>query len=164
MMTEPQVEDLQAQPYVAINTQTTLQALGSVLPQLLGEVFAWLAKQGVASAGPPFIRYLVIDMKAVLDIEVGVSVANANAGDDRIHAGVLPAGRYATLIYTGVKNGIESNKALLDWGAKQGLTWESWQVGNGEGFGGRFEFFLTDPNQEPDQAKWETRVAIRLAA
>ena len=68
-----------------------------------------------------------------------------------------------TLIYRDVARGLEANKALLDWGAQQGLVWDSWPEGNGEGFGARLEVYLTDPKDEPDLAKWETEVAIRLA-
>ena len=38
-----------------------------------------------------------------------------------------------------------------------------WAAETGDGFGARLESFLTDPQEEPDPAKWETQVAIRLA-
>lgn len=163
MMTEPTVEQRAAQHYVAIRSQATMQELGTAIPHSLGEVFAWLDKHGITPAGAPFIRYLVIDMAAQLEIEVGVPAAGGLSGDDRISAGVLPAGRYATLIYIGIDNGIPANRALLDWGAARGLVWDTWAAEKGDGFGARFESFLTDPNTEPDRAKWDTEVAIRLA-
>ncbi len=163
MITEPKIEDRTEQHYVAIRTQATMQELDTVIPQGLGEVFAWLEKQGVAPAGAPFTRYLVIDMEALLDIEVGVPVATALSGDDRISAGVLPAGRYASLVYTGIDIGIKANWALLKWGAEKGLVWDTWKTEKGNAFGARFESFLTNPDEEPDRAKWETEVAIRLA-
>ena len=163
MIGKPKIENRAEQPYVAVRTQATMQTLGTVIPQGIGEVFAWLGKQGAAPAGAPFIRYLVIDMEAQLDIEVGVPVANALSGDGRICAGVLPAGRYASLIYTGIDNGIEANAALLDWGTEQGLLWDTWEAENGDGFGARLESFLTNPDEEPDRTQWQTEVAIRLA-
>ena len=122
MISRPKVEERTEQPYVALRTQATMHELGTVIPHLLGEVFAWLATQGAAPAGAPFIRYLVINMAAQLDIEVGVPVASAMSGDDRIYASVLPAGRYASLVYTGPYDGnglVEANAALLEWGTKQ---------------------------------------------
>jgi len=163
MITEPKVENRGAQHYVAIRTQATMQELDTAIPQRLGEVFAWLAQQGAAPAGAPFARYLVIDMEALLDMEVGVPVATALPGDDRICAGVLPAGRYASLVYTGIDIGIKANWALLKWGAEKGLVWDTWKTEQGDAFGARFESFLTNPDEEPDRAKWETEVAIRLA-
>jgi effector-binding domain-containing protein len=163
MITEPKLEDRGEQHYVGIRTQVPMRKLKTVIPQLTGEVFAWLEKQGVEPAGAPFIRYHVINMSANMDVELGVPIATAVPGDGRVSAGVLPAGRYAALIYTGLKNGIKGNAALLDWGAKQGLVWDTYDSENGDGFGARIEYFLTDPKDEPDQKKWETEVAIRVA-
>jgi effector-binding domain-containing protein len=157
MITEPKVEDRDLQHYVAIRTQATMQELDTVIPQRLGDVFTWLGKQGVAPAGAPGARYLVIDMMALLDIEMGVPVATALSGDDRISASVLPAGRYASLVYTGIDNGIEANAALLNWGAEKGLVWDTRKTENGNAFGARLEPFLTNPDEEPDRARWETQ-------
>lgn len=164
MFSEPKVEDRSEQHYVAIRTQAMMNTLDTVIPQGIGEVAAWLGKRGEAPTCAPFIRYLVIDMEAVLEIEVGFPVANALSGEGRVCAGVLPAGRYASLVYTGIDNGIQGNWALLKWGAEQGLVWDSWQTEQGEAFGARFESFLTNPDEEPDRAQWETEVAIRVKA
>ena len=164
MISRPKVEERTEQPYVALRSQVAMRDLGSVIPHLLGDVFAWLGQRGIPPTGAPFVRYLVIDMAAQLDIEVGVPVASAVPGDGRIRAGVLPAGRYASLVYTGPYDGLmEANGALLDWGAEQGLVWDSWPAEHGEGFGARLESYRTDPNEEPDPTKWETEVAIRVA-
>jgi effector-binding domain-containing protein len=163
MHTEPKVEYRAAQPTVGIRTQVTMRRMPQVIPQLTGEVFAWLAAREIAPAGPPFVRFHVIDMAARMDIEIGVPVAAPVAGDDRATAGELPAGRYAALVYTGVRNGIAANKALLDWGAARGLAWDRRDTPQGDAFAGRYESSLTDPATEPDMARWETEVAIRLA-
>ncbi len=163
MMSEPKLENRHEQHYVAIRTQVTMQALDTAIQQLRREVLAWIAHQGIAPAGVPFLRNHVIDMEALLDIEVGIPVASVSVADDQVKAGVLPAGWYASLVYTGWQSGIEANAALLDWGAKQSLVWDAWETEKGRAFGARLMSLLTDPNEEPDQAKWETEVAIRLA-
>ena len=163
MMSEPKLENRHEQPYVAIRTQVTMQELDTAIQQLRREVLTWIARQGIAPTGAPFLRNHVIDMEALLDIEVGVPLATALSGDDRICAGVLPAGRYASLVYTGIDNGIQANWALLKWGAERGLVWDSWKTEQGDAFGARLESFLSNPDEEPDRAKWETEVAIRLA-
>jgi effector-binding domain-containing protein len=166
-ITEPKLENRSEQPYVAIRTQVRLQDLESgVIPRLHSEVRAWLEKQGVAPAGAPFIRYLVIDMMSKLDIELGWPVASPLSGTERINAGALPAGRYASLMYIGPYEGdglMKANAALLDWGAQHGIVWDSWQTDHGDAFGARLETYITDPGSEPDPARWETEVAIRLA-
>jgi effector-binding domain-containing protein len=162
MITEPKLEDRNEQHYLGIRAQVIMKELPTVIPQLLGEVFAWLGKQGVAPVGAPFIRYHVINMKSKLDIEMGVPVVSTLSGDDRISGGVLRAGRYAALVYTGIENGVKANAALLNWGSEKGLVWDKWEAEQGDAFGARIEAYLTDPEEEPDPAKWETEVAIRL--
>ena len=161
--TEPKLDERTEQPTVGIRTQVSMSELGRVIPQLNGEVFAWLQQQGQSPSGPPFIRYYVIDMPGMMDIELGWPVAQALNGDERVSASAFPAGRYASLIYTGVENGIEGNKALLDWGAEQGLVWDTYGSTKGDGFGARYESFLTGPEDDPDPGNWDTEVAIRLA-
>jgi hypothetical protein len=102
-------------------------------------------------------------MESELDVEVGAPMASAPSGDGRVPPGVLPAGWYAALVYTGVANGVPANAALLEWGARQGLAWDTYASPDGDGFGARYESFLTNPDEEPDMARWETEVAIRLA-
>jgi effector-binding domain-containing protein len=162
---EPKLEYRDEQPYVAIRSQVTMQELGTVLPPLIGEVFGWLESKGVAPAGPPFWRYLVIDMAAKLEIDVAVPVTTAVTGEDRIIADILPAGRYAVLVHTGPYDElIEVTAALLAWAEEKSLTWDKWSEGpRGEGWRARIETYLTDPIVEPDPAKWETELAFKLA-
>jgi effector-binding domain-containing protein len=101
MITEPKIEHRNAQPYMGIRAQVTMQELGKVLPPLWGEVYGWLASKGLKPVGAPLWRYRVIDMAAKLEIDVAVPVATPVTGDTRIIADTLPAGRYATVIYTG---------------------------------------------------------------
>ena len=114
-MLNPVVAERPAQPYVAIRAQVTMQTIGTVLPPLHPQVFAWLGARGIPPAGPPFWKYNVIDMDRGLDVEVAVPVAASVDGDDRVLAGVLPAGQYATLRYTGHPDGLaDATATLLD--------------------------------------------------
>lgn len=160
---QPKIEERGEQQYVGIRTQAAGSEFRKVIPQLLGEVFAWLGKQGIAPDGAPFMRYHVINMTAKMEVELCVPVARALTGDGRVCPGVLPAGRYAALVYVGVKNGRKGNGVLVDWAKEQGIEWDAWDAENGHAFRARYETFLTNPDEEPDQAKWETEVAIRLA-
>jgi effector-binding domain-containing protein len=164
MTSTPTIGDRTAEPYVAIKTLVTMANIGAVVPPLNGEVFAWLAARGVAPSGPPFWKYNVIDMERGLEIEAGVTVAEAVAGDDRVTAGVLPAGRYVTLRHAGHPSTLMAATAsLLEWAAARGLTWDVTPSPSGELWGARLEFYLTDPRVEPDMNKWETELAFRLA-
>ena len=164
MIGEPRIEDRPDQPCAGIRTGVPMHELPTVIPQLHREVFGWLAQHGVSPAGAPFIRYHTIDMPSTLDVEMGWPLANAVSSDGRIAAGILPAGQYAVLLYTGPYDGLmQANKALLDWGKARGLALDQRASPTGDAFGARYESYLTDPAEEPDPAKWETEVAIRLA-
>ncbi len=165
MITEPKIINRAEQPYVAIRSQVTMQEFGAgIIPQSFNEVAAWLQKQGKAPAGAPLIRYLVINMPGKLDVEIGWPVASALTGDGRVTAGILPAGRYASLVHTGpYPELVEATAALLKWAEEKGIHWDVQESANGDKFGSRFESYLTDSTQEPDPAKWETEIAIRIA-
>lgn len=91
-------------------------------------------------------------------------VASPVAGDEQIVADVLPAGRYATLTQVGPPDElIGANKELQDWVAGQGLAFDVSPGEDGDHWGCRLEFYLTDPSQEPDPGKWVTQLAFRLA-
>jgi effector-binding domain-containing protein len=160
----PEIESRAGQPYVAIRTQVTHQMLGTVVPPLNQEVFAWLGQQGVAPAGPPFWKYNVVDMASNLEVEAGAPVARPLAGNGRVVEGVLPAGRYVTLRHVGAPETLAGATAsLLDWAAAKGLAFDMSPSPEGERWGCRLEIYLTDPRDEPDMSKWETRLAFRLA-
>ena len=161
--TEPKIEYRTEQPTMGIRVQITIEEMGSgIIPQLHGEVMAYLQQQGTGPDGPPYMRFYVINMPGKMDIELGWPVANPLPGNDRVKPGVIPVGRYASLIYTGITNGIAGNKALIDWAAENGLAWDRWGDPAGDAFAARVEFYLTDPDDEPDMAKRETEVAIKL--
>jgi effector-binding domain-containing protein len=160
----PEIETRAGQPYVAIKTQVTMETLGTVVPPLNQEAFAWLGEQHVAPAGAPFWKYNVIDMAGQLEVEAGVPVAQPLTGNGRVITGVLPAGRYVTLCHVGAPETLAGATAsLLDWAAARGLTFDMSPSPEGERWGCRLEIYLTDPRDEPDMSKWETRLAFRLA-
>ena len=161
---QPELVERAAQPYVAIQQFVTMQTLGEVLPRLHPEVFDWLGARGIAPVGAPFWKYNVVNMDRQLDVEVGVPVATATGGDDRVRAGVLPTGRYATLRHIGHPDGLaDATARLLSWAAEQGLAWDLTETSDGARWGARLEIYETDPAQEPDMTRWQTQLAFRLA-
>jgi effector-binding domain-containing protein len=163
MSAAPEIVTRAEQPYVAIRGRVSMAEIGAFAVRT-PEVYAWLGTHGVAPAGPPFLKYNVIDMMRQLEIDNGVPVAAPVDGDVDVIAGVVPAGRYATVTHVGHPSELMgATKALLDWAAGQGLTWDMSPGETGERWGGRLEIYLTDPRQEPDMSKWVTQLAFRLA-
>ena len=162
-MSAPEIVTRAEQPYVAIRGQVSMAELGPFAGRT-GEVFAWLGARGLDPAGPPLLRYNVIDMARQLEVEAGVPLAAPADGDGDVISGVLPAGRYATVTHVGHPSELAgTTKVLLDWAAGQGLTWDMSPDADGDRCGSRLEFYLTDPREEPDMSKWVTQLAFRLA-
>ena len=162
-MSVPEIVTRTAQPYVAIRGHVTMAEIGAFAGRT-GEVFGWLGARGLAPAGPPFLKYNVIDMARQLEIETGMPVAAPVDGGGEVISGVLPAGRYATVTHVGHPSELMGvTKALLDWAAGQGLTWDMSQDADDDRWGSRLEIYLTDPREEPDMSKWVTQLAFRLA-
>jgi effector-binding domain-containing protein len=162
---EPKIDERPEQPYLGLRGQTPHSEMPNFIPAGIDAVLAYLAEHGVAPAGAPFMRYHVINMQTELDLEIGVPVAttDAAAGTDRIRPGTLPAGRYASLVYRGVVNGLPANGALIKWVEEQGLKLDCWEVPAGDAFAGRYEVFLSGPDDNPDPGLWDTEVAMKLA-
>jgi effector-binding domain-containing protein len=161
----PEITHRAKQPYVGISAWVTMATVGSVADRF-PEIFGWLGARGIAPAGPPFFRYHVIDMTRQLLVEAGVPVVSAidDAGDIDIRAGILPAGRFAVMTHTGAPDTlVAATAALLDWAEAHELAWDFEDTAEGQKWGCRVEFYLTDPAEQPDTTKWQTQLAFRLA-
>ena len=159
-VTEPKLEYRKAQAYVAVRSQVTMEQIGATLPPLNREVNQWLNARGLKPSGPPFWRYLVIDMMHKLEIDVAFPVRALPQGDARITADVLPAGTYATATHVGHPSELmQATADLLSWAEHKGIEWKM----DGERWGGRVEWYLSDPSTEPDMNKWKTELAFLTA-
>jgi effector-binding domain-containing protein len=159
----PEITQRAAQPYAGISAWVTMATIDSVADRI-PEIFSWLGARGIAPAGPPFLRYHLIDMERQLQVEAGVPVASAVEDDGAIRAGTLPAGRFAIMTHTGAPDTMVAATAELhDWAKARGLAWDMSRTDAGEHWGCRLEFFLTNPAEQPDASKWQTQLAFRLA-
>jgi effector-binding domain-containing protein len=163
---EPRIEERAARHYAGIQATVPMDGISAAVDEAFPELFGWLAGSGIAPAGPPFIRFLVIDMEALLQLELGVPVAAPVTGSGRIRPGLLPAGRYVVLRHVGPYDGpeglIPANAALQQWARDHGLEFDMRDTQEGSAWGSRLEEYITDPSREPDPAKWETDVAYLL--
>lgn len=162
-ISEPVVAERAPQPYVSIPRTVTMATIASAADEIPG-LIGWLASRGTSPAGPPFVRYNVIDMERELQIEAGVPVAAPVPAEGRVQARELPGGRYAVATHTGPFDElVGAVRDLLGWAAAQGLTWDKQDSPEGERWGCRLEIYHTNPQEQPDMSKWETELAFRLA-
>jgi effector-binding domain-containing protein len=159
----PEITQRAAVPYAGISAWVPMAAVGSVADRI-PEIFGWLGARGVAPAGPPFFRYHVIDMDRQLLVEAGVPVESAVPDDGDVRGGTLPSGQFAVMTHTGAPQTLlAATSALLDWAGERGLAFDVAPTDDGEKWGCRLEFYLTNPAEQPDTSKWQTELAFRLA-
>lgn len=158
----PKIEQRNVINYVAIATKVLQQNIGAELPILWPEIFAWLGSKGVAPSGAPFIRYLSMGTGDGMSVEVGVPVATPLAGTTRITAGRFPAGRYAVLTFHGNYSGLpEANMAIHNWAEHNNSVLRPNEVARIDD-AVHAEFYPTDPQQEPEPAKWISEIVLRM--
>ncbi len=160
---EPTIVERESKPYVAVRgvvTMATFPAIADRIP----EVFTWLATREIAPAGPPFLRYLVIDMPDRLEVEAGIPTEDTVEGDGDVVSGVLPAGRFVTTTHLGDYTGLVNTTAeMMAWAAERDLKWDIADSPLGQRWGCRLEVLQTSPRFVPEPAEWITDLVFRLA-
>jgi len=162
MFTVPKIERRKKQNYVAIRMAVPIP-FGKYLQPAWDEVYDWLKRKEIKPSGPGIIRYLTTDMSKELDMDVGFTVDKAVKGNDRITADFLPAGRFATLLYTGPYKGkgiFKATVALLEWAKENKVKWDITKKKGVEWWNGRAEFYFSDPTTEKDPKKFKTELAF----
>lgn len=145
MLGEIAVVEVPERTALVLTATTTMEELGEVLSRLFPELCARAARLGLATAGVPMTRYGASHADGSIEIEACLPVEAAAGGDCVTFAACRAAmvshfGDYSTLG--------EAHFALGDYVRRErletaGLCWEE---------------YLTDPGEEADPAKWETRV------
>ena len=145
---------------VGLRIITPFEGMFAQTDKLFNELRQWVNAQDLADQGPYFLRYHVIDMNGLMDVEAGFVVPTQQMRDERVNSGVLPAGRYAHLTYS--RYALRGNQALSLWVKEQKLEADREDTSKGEAFGCRYEAYLTDYRTEPRKTKWQVDLAIRL--
>lgn len=158
---KPKIDKRPKQTYMGIRTIAPFKGMFKEIDRIANDLNDWVHENKIKTAGPPFLRYHVIDMRGFMDISYCVPVRKALPDDGKIKADAIPAGRYASLIYSG--GGISGNRALIEWVRAQGMDFDRWDTEQGDNFRGRYETYLTDPKIQPLKSKWKIEVAIKLA-
>lgn len=160
MPISPKIVDSEARPYAAVAAEVRMPFDADIDP-LMGEAAGYLERAGVKAFGPAVFRYNVIDMPR-LEMEFGFFTPGPVAGEGRVQAGVLPAGRYVTATYVGPYDDLERvTGEIIAWARENGVEWDSEGKPDGDHFVSRAEIYLNGPMDEPDPAKWETEIWIK---
>jgi effector-binding domain-containing protein len=142
------VKELASQPVVSIRVKCHAAEIGAMLGEILPEVFRYLRTHDTWPSGPPFTRYHGFGETEV-DIEGGMPVSVRLPGSGRIAAGELPGGKVATTVHLGPYEKLpDAHDALHVWMREHKM----------EPAGAQWEYYWTDPGQEPDPSKRKTEL------
>lgn len=162
MLSDPKFITRGEQPFAAIRLTLKQPEIPQKAPPLNDEVMAWLKAHGAAPAGAPFFNYTRMGPGDDMEMEVGWPTASVLKADGKVTTGTLPAGRYATVRYTGPYDGLyNAHSQLHEWLGKQGMAPRDW--GSSAGRSTLLEIYETDPGEEPDPQKWVTDIVFRLS-
>ncbi|MFF5077876.1 GyrI-like domain-containing protein [Actinoplanes sp. NPDC000266] len=160
ILSGPAITDRPERHTVGIRVTTPFRGMFAVRDELMRELYAWLDAHD-AGHSVTFFRLHVIDMNGDMQVEVGVVTPTpVDPASPRITAGVLPAGRYATMTYVG--HGRRANGALIDWVHAGPESFDCEEDPAGDRFACRYEAYLTDPRTERMKTRWQIELAIRL--
>ncbi|WP_374624642.1 GyrI-like domain-containing protein [Devosia sp.] len=161
MLTLPRTTERAAQPFVAVRRTVRIPFDADIAPAM-AELFDVLRQKGIEPSGPVFFKYNIIRMPE-LEIDFAVPVAASVIDAGSLVSGILPPGRYAELTYWGhYDNLMDANAVLIGWAKEKGIAWDAHEAADGDHFACRMEIYPNGPDDEPDPAKWETTVAIKV--
>lgn len=164
MISEPKIEHRPAYPYAGVRLQVPIP-FGKYLQPAWSKIHKWLAGQGILH-GPAIIRYLTTDMSAKMDMDVGFVMNQAVPGNHGILTDVLPAGQYATLLYTGSYKGkgiYKANVAMIEWAKANAVDWKMSSRDGVEWWEARVEWYLSDPDSALDPKQYQTELTFMVA-
>lgn len=168
---QPRLETRPAQPYLGIVGHAADEAgFRAAADRDVPALFGRLAQRGLVPAGPPFVRYLVVDETRVPQdgppparFAWAAPLGQPAEGDDLLHAGELPAGRWIVALHRGGYAGLGALHGIVhSWAWEEGHVVAREPAEGGTAFGGAVEHFRVGPHEDLDPWAWETDVAYLL--
>ena len=149
----PRKVHLAEQPVAVVRERVPMDALTDFFGRAFGAVMAATQAQGATPAGPPFALYRGMPSDTV-DVEAGFPIAGKFTDTDGVASGTLPEADALEALHVGPYDTLENTyQAILGRMEAEGLTPADLM----------WEYYLSDPEQEPDPATWQTRVIWPLA-
>ncbi len=144
--------DLPEQTLLAIQRIFAPADIAHVLGEILPTVYQFVMESGIDIAGAPVCRYKEWT-KEQATVEAGLPITGNARPEGEIILSSIPAGRYASVIHRGSYDTVDhAHQAIEKWLQRQGLTADA----------DVFEIYLTDPDEQPDPAEWQTQVMRRV--
>ena len=153
MSTEVHEVDLPAQTLLAIQRSFAPADIAGVLAEILPKVYQFAVANEIDIAGAPVCRYKEWT-KERATVEAGLPVTGTARPEGEIILSSIPAGRYASVIHKGSYDTVDqAHRKIEKWLQRRSLSADS----------DAFEVYLTDSDEQPDPAEWQTQVMRRLS-
>jgi len=150
---DPEIVELEPQEAIAVRGDVAMADLPSFFERAFHEAAEAAEASGIEIVGPPFGLYPEMPRETVA-VEAGFPVSAPAEDHGNAHRLVLPGGRAVQAVHVGPYDTMETTYTdLRSWMAEHGLhpaavVWEC---------------YLSDPQLEPDPARWQTRIVWPIA-
>ncbi|MCD4851590.1 GyrI-like domain-containing protein [Arthrobacter sp. AK01] len=136
------------QPTAVLRERVPMAKLTEFFGRAFGAAMAAVQAQNASPTGPPFAMYHGMPTDSV-DVEAGFPVTPNFSAAGEVISGMLPESDALEAVHKGPYDTLEQTYALiLERMSAEGLTPSDTM----------WEFYMSDPEKEPDPAKWQTRV------
>ena len=150
---QPRRIHITEQPVAVVRERVPMDSLTSFFDRAFGAVMAAVQMQGARPAGPPFAMYHGMPGETV-DVEAGFPIAGNFEGTGEVSSGVLPDTDAFEAVHTGPYDTLGSTYDAIR---------EHMEADGAAPADSMWEYYLTDPQKQPDPATWQTRVVWPVA-
>lgn len=148
MIDAPHLVQTTAQPVAIIPLRIPRDEMEKVFGACVAELIAAMTAQGISPAGPLFAHHLEITPE-FFHFEMGFPVSQPVVAAGRMKPAQWPAMKVARTVYHGPYEGLPTA-----WG-----EFIDWMEANGhQQATDLWECYLTNPDSEPDPARWRTEL------
>jgi effector-binding domain-containing protein len=145
-------KDLVSMPFLFVRRQASQSELSTVLAECFGIVFSHCMTKGLEMAGFPLARYPVVG--PLLTVEAGVPLKAPAKPEGEMEYLELPGGPAVFAVHGGPYDQLgDTHAGILRWMQEQKLRVA----------GPHWEWYVTDPGQQPNPDDWRTHIYYPLA-
>lgn len=140
-------------PTIGIRKTVPMDQMQEFFSDSYGRLFSEIEANHLDVIGAPYGRYRGMPSDTY-DVEAGVPIAEPTTSHDEFVASHLPDLEAVEFVHVGPYDTLaQSYQAISAWMSEQNI------IPGGE----MWEQYLTDPMEEPDPAKWETKIVWPVA-
>lgn len=136
--------------YIGKRLNVNAAEMGTAMGTAYKKINEYLAKEDLKYSGKPFSIYYKSEIESKdFDILAAMPIENEIESTKDFETGILPAGNAATISHFGNYYNLPATYHII----REWLQNEDYQIE-----GNSWEVYITDPYNESDSSKWETRI------